>query len=116
MRWFLLAIQAGMSFIATCLLERRKSGEGPVAEEGRLVKDPKALSLMMLGVAAGFAPYAGYAWTGFKVLSKDYTGPVRVEAAQKLATERDPETELTLVKAASNRSWKVRVAALYALA
>jgi len=39
-----------------------------------------------------------------------------VEAALKLATDRDPETPLALVKAASNRSWKVRVAALDALA
>jgi hypothetical protein len=27
-----------------------------------------------------------YAWRMFEVLSKDYAGPVRVEAAQKLAT------------------------------
>jgi len=98
------------------LVGKRKSGEGPVAEEGRLLKDPKALSLMMLGVAVGFAPYAGYAWAAYEVLSKDYAGPVLVEAAQKLATDRDPETQLALVKAASNRNWKVRVAVLDALA
>jgi hypothetical protein len=74
-------------------LRKRKSGEGAVEEEKRLLKDPKALSLMLLGVAAGFTPYAGYAWAMFEVLSKGYAGPVRVEAAQKLATDQDPETE-----------------------
>jgi len=98
------------------LVGKRKSGEGPLEEEKRLVKDPRALTMMMIGVAVGFAPYAGYAWSAFEVLSKDYTGPVRVEAALKLATDRDPESALALVKAASNRNWKVRVAALDVLA
>jgi HEAT repeat protein len=39
-----------------------------------------------------------------------------VEAAQKLATDQDPETESALVKAASDKVWKVRVAAVEALA
>ena len=98
------------------LAGKRKTGEGPVEEEKRLVKDPKAMTLLMVGVGAGFAPYAGYAWAAYEVLSKDYTGPVRVDAAQKLSTDRDPETELALVIAASNSNWKLRVAALDALA
>ena len=91
-------------------------GKAAVEEEKRLLKDPKALSLMLLGVAAGFTPYAGYAWAMFEVLYKGYAGPVRVEAAQKLATDQDPETESALVKAASDKLWKVRVSALDALA
>jgi HEAT repeat protein len=107
---------SGYTIYREVLVGTRKSGEGPLEEEKRLVEDPKALTMVMLGVAVGFAPYAGYAWAGFEVLSKDYTGPVRVNAALKLATDRNPETKLALVKAASNRSWKVRVAALEALA
>jgi HEAT repeat protein len=107
---------SGYTIYREVLVGMRKSGEGPLEEEKRLIEDPKALTMVMLGVAAGFAPYAGYAWAGFEVLSKDYTGPVRVGAALKLATDRDPETKLALVRAASNRSWKVRVAALDALA
>lgn len=107
---------SGYTIYREVLVGEHKSGEGPLEEEKRLVKDPKALSLMMIGVAAGFAPYGGYAWAAFEVLSKDYTGPVRVEAALKLATDRDSETKLALVKSASNRNWKVRVAALDALA
>ncbi len=111
-----LGDRSGYTIYREVLVGKGKSGEGALEEEKRLVTDPQALTLMMLGVAAGFAPYAGYAWAGFEVLSKDYTGPVRVEAALKLATDRDPETALALVKATSNRSWKVRVAALDALA
>jgi len=107
---------SGYAIYRDVLVGKRKSGEGAVEEEKRLVKDPKAMTLMMVGVAAGFGPYTGYAWAAFEVLSKDYAGPVRVEAAMKLATDRDPETQLALVKAASNPNWKVRVAALDALA
>jgi HEAT repeat protein len=52
----------------------------------------------------------------FQVISKDYAGPVRVEAMQKLAKDPDAQTEAALIKAASNKNWKLRVAALEALA
>jgi HEAT repeat protein len=52
----------------------------------------------------------------FQVISKDYAGPVRVEAVKKLARDPNAETEAALTEAASNKSWKVRVAALEALA
>ena len=107
---------SGYAVYREVLVGKRKSGEGPVEEEKKLVKDPKAMTMMMLGVAIGFAPYAGYGWATFEVLSKDYGGPVRVEAAQKLANDPDPETREALVQATSNKNWKVRVAALEALA
>jgi len=56
------------------LVGQRKSGEGPVEDEKKLVKDPKAMTLMTLGVAMGFAPYAGHGWATFEVLSKDHSG------------------------------------------
>ena len=98
------------------LVKTRKTGEGPVEEQKRLIKDPKAMALMMLGTAAGFAPYAGYGWAMFQVVSKDYASPVRVEAAQKLAKDPNDQTEAALIGAASDKSWKVRVAALEVLA
>jgi len=107
---------SGYAIYREVLVGKCKSGEGPVEDEKKLLKDPKAMTLMMLGVAIGFAPYAGYGWATFEVLSKDYSGPVRVEAAQKLANDPDPETRQALVEATSNKNWKVRVAALEALA
>jgi HEAT repeat protein len=107
---------SGYAIYYQVLIGKRKSGEGLVEEQKRLIKDPKAMTLMMLGTAAGFAPYAGYGWAMFQVISKDYAGPVRVEAMQKLAKDPDAQTEAALIEAASNKNWKLRVAALEALA
>jgi HEAT repeat protein len=111
-----LGDSSGYAIYYQVLIGRHKTGEGPVEEQKRLVKDPKAMTLMMLGIAAGFAPYAGYGWAMFQVMSKDYDGPIRVEAAHKLAKDPDAQTETALVEAASNKSWKVRMAALEVLA
>lgn len=107
---------SGYTIYYQVLIGRHKTGEGPLEEQKRLVKDPKAMTLMMLGVAAGFAPYAGYGWATFQVMSKDYAGPVRVEAAHKLEKDPNAQTEAALIQAASDRSWKVRMAALEVLA
>lgn len=107
---------SGYAIYYQVLIGKRKSGEGAVEEQKWLIKDPKAMTLMMIGTAAGFAPYAGYGWAMFQVISKDYAGPVRVEAVKKLARDPNAETEAALTEAASNKSWKVRVAALEALA
>jgi HEAT repeat protein len=111
-----LGDSSGYAIYYEVLIGKRKSGEGPVEEQKRLIKDPKAMTLTMLGTAAGFAPYAGYGWAMFQVISKDYAGPVRVEAVQKLAKDADAQTEAALIEAASNKNWKLRVAALEALA
>ena len=111
-----LGDSSGYAIYYEVLIGKRKSGEGPVEEQKRLIKDPKAMTLMMLGTAAGFAPYAGYGWAVFQAISKDYAGPVRVEAMQKLAKDPDAQTEVALIEAASNKNWKLRVAALEALA
>jgi len=110
-----LGDSSGYAIYYQVLIGQRKSGEGPVEEQKRLIKDPRAMTLMMLGTAAGFAPYAGYGWAMFQVISKDYAGPVRVQAVQKLAKDPDAQTEAALIKAASNKSWKLRMAALEAL-
>ena len=107
---------SGYAIYYQVLTKRRKTGEGPLEEQKRLIKDPKAMTLMMLGIGAGFAPYAGYAWAMIQVMSKDYAGPVRVEAVQKLAKDPNTQTQAALIEAASDKSWKLRVAALEVLA
>lgn len=111
-----LGDSSGYAIFYQVLIGRCKTGEGPVEEQKRLVKDPQAMTLMMLGIAAGFVPYAGYGWAAFQVMSKDYAGPVRAEAAHKLAKDPNAQTEAALIQAGSDRSWKVRVAALEVLA
>ena len=111
-----LGDSSGYAIYYQVLIGKHKTGEGPVEEQKRLIKDRKAMTLMMLGIAAGFAPYAGYGWATFQVMSKDYAGPVRIEAVHKLAKDPNTQTEAALIEAASDRSWKVRVAALEVLA
>jgi HEAT repeat protein len=98
------------------LLGERKTGNGPVEDGERLMKDPKAMSLIGLGVAMGFAPYAGYGWAMFQELAKDYQGPILMEAVNKVSPDKEPRSARALLKAASNKKWRVRVAALSALA
>jgi HEAT repeat protein len=107
---------SGFNIYFELLMGERRAGDGAIGVGERMVKDPKAMSLIALGVAAGFAPYAGYAWAAIQVLAKDYTGPVLVDAADKLASGTNSGAAEALVKAASNKRWKVRVAALKALA
>jgi HEAT repeat protein len=107
---------SGYTIYFQVLTGKRKSGEGPVEEEKRLIRDPKAMTLMALDIAVGFAPYGGYSWAMFQVISKDYAGPVRIEAVQKLAKDPNVETETALIKAAADKNWRVRTAALEVLA
>ena len=107
---------SGYTIYFQVLTGKRKSGEGPVEEQKRLIRDPKAMTLMALDIAVGFAPYGGYSWAMFQVISKDYAGPVRIEAVQKLAKDPNVETETALIKAAADKNWKVRTAALEVLA
>lgn len=107
---------SGYTIYYQVLTGKRKSGEGPLEEQKRLLKDPRAMTLMMLDIAVGFAPYGGYSWAIFQVISKDYAGPIRIEAAEKLAKDPNVETETALIKAAADKNWKVRTAALEVLA
>jgi HEAT repeat protein len=111
-----LGDSAGYTLYYEVLIGERKSGEGPLEDQKRLVKDNRALAMMGLGVGMGFVPYSGYGWAMFQLLSKDYDGPVLVAAAQKLADDPDPHAVRALVEAASSKNWKVRQAALDALA
>jgi HEAT repeat protein len=98
------------------LVGERKSGYGPLEAGSELIKDPKAMSLIALGVAVGFAPYAGYALAMVRVLAKDYKGPILVRATNILATDKDPRVADALLTAASSKKWRVRQAALSVIA
>ena len=64
----------------------------------------------------GFVPFGGTGYTGFKMLTKNDSSPVRATASRVLASEPDPESGESLVNAASDKSWIVRMAALDSLA
>jgi HEAT repeat protein len=112
----LLGDRAGYDAYYQQLTGERKSGEGIIPDKKKILADPKALTLVAVGVGIGYAPYATYGWMVWRELSKDYASPVRVKTLSKL--EHDPDLRISpgLLKAASDKHWTVRVAALSAIA
>jgi len=64
----------------------------------------------------GFIPFAGIGYEAFKTVAKNDSSPVRAAAANNLAHDPDPGTAKALVKAAADKNWQVRAAALEAIA
>jgi HEAT repeat protein len=98
------------------LTGERKSGEGIVPDKKKLLADPRALTLLAVGVGIGYAPYATYGWMVWRELSKDYASPMRIKALSKLENDPDSRISKGLLKVLSDNHWTVRVAALSAIA
>jgi len=112
----LLGDPTGYDVYYEVLIGERKSGAGLIAAKKKLITDPRAMVLLGLGVGIGFAPYAGYGWMMSQDFSKDYVSPVRITALKKPENDPDPSISRGLVRAASDKHWTVRVAALAAIA
>src|SRR5262249_23276633 len=63
-----------------------------------------------------FVPFAGMGYGAIKALRKDDTSPVLAAAAKALSKDPDPKSGKALVRAASDKRWLVRAAALDAIA
>jgi HEAT repeat protein len=112
----LLGDPAGYDAYYQQLTGERKSGEGMMASKVKLVKNPKTLTLLALGVGIGYAPYATYGWMVWTELSKDYASPMRIKALSKLENDPDSRISKGLLKVVSDKHWAVRVAALSVIA
>jgi HEAT repeat protein len=97
------------------ILTGERSGQGLIDEKKNLITDPKALTLIGIGVGISYAPYATYGWMLWRELSKDYRTPVRINALKKLANDPDSRIGGALAKAACDKHETVRVAALFAI-
>ena len=98
------------------LTGERKSGEGLLADQKKMLSDPKKMAQFGFEQGIGFIPFAGVGVGVIKAVTKDDVSPVRAAAAKILANDHDPHTGEELVKAASDKSWIVRAAALDAIA
>jgi HEAT repeat protein len=98
------------------LTGERKSGEGLVESQKKMLSDPKKLAQLGFEQGIGFVPFASIGYTAFKTLTKDDESPVRAAAAVALATDPDPKSGKALVDATQDKSWIVRAAALDAIA
>ena len=98
------------------LTKERKSGQGLMEEQKKMLSDPKKMAQFGFEQGIGFVPFAGLGLGVVKAVTKDDESPVRAAAAKTLAHDSDPRSGEALVKAASDKSWIVRAAALDAIA
>ncbi len=98
------------------LLGEKKSGEGLLESQMKMLKDPKAMAQTGFEVGIGFIPFASAGYRGFKAVTKDDSSPVRAAAAVKLAGDPDPKSGEALAKTARDDKWIVRAAVVDAIA
>jgi HEAT repeat protein len=98
------------------LTGEKKSGAGLVADQKKMLSDPKKMAKLGFEQGIGFIPFAGLGLSALGMVTKDDTSPVRAAAAKVLAGDPDPKSGDALVDAAFDKSWIVRAAALHAIA
>jgi len=106
----------GYSVYYAVLTGEKKSGGSLLDDQKKMLSDPKKMAQLGFEQGIGFVPFGGIGYTGFKMLTKDDTSPVRAAATRMLANDPDPKTREALLTAASDKSWIVRMAALDSLA
>jgi HEAT repeat protein len=113
---FRLGDPAAFQVYYAVLLGEKKTGEGLVDSQMKMLKDPKAMANMGFEVGMGFIPFAGAGYGVFKAVTKDDASPVRAAAATKLALDPDPKSGEALAKSAADSKWIVRAAVVDAIA
>lgn len=97
------------------LTGERKSGQGLLDAQKKMLSDPKKMAKFGFEQGIGFVPFGGIGYSAFKVVTKDDSSPVRAAAAEVIAKDPDPKSGDALVTAASDKRWIVRTAALDAI-
>jgi HEAT repeat protein len=98
------------------LIGERKGANGFVVSQMNELKNPKVVAMMGFETGIGFVPFAGTGYEVYKRISKDDGSPIRAAAARELATDRDPKIGAALARACSDKKWRVRGAAVDAIA
>jgi hypothetical protein len=96
----------------------RKNDQGMIAQEMKILHDPKQLVEMGVDEGIGFAPFAGDGWEAYQTIMKDKKDGAAAKAALVSALAKDPapRTGKLLLAVSRNRNWVLRVAALQAIA
>jgi hypothetical protein len=98
------------------LMGEKRANKGLIREQLDTLKDKKKMAEMGFEEGIGFIPFAGIGYEIFKTVRKDDSSPLRAAAAKQLAHDPEPDAADALVKAAGDKSWTVRAAALEAIA
>jgi HEAT repeat protein len=97
------------------LTGEKKSGEGLIESQLKIIKDPKAMAKIGFEQGIGFVPYGGAALQAYRTITKDDESPIRAAAAQQLASDPDPRSAKALTNALMDKKWLVRGAAADAI-
>jgi HEAT repeat protein len=98
------------------LTGERRASKGLIKEQLDTLKDKKRVAQMGFEEGIGFIPFGGIGYEIFKTVTKNDSSPIRAAAAKRLAHDPEPDAGEALVKAAGDKDWKVRAAALDAIA
>jgi HEAT repeat protein len=97
------------------LTGERRTDDGFVKENLKMLQDRKKLIQMGVEQGIGFIPFAGFGYDAYKTVAKSDGSPVRAAAAKKLAHDPSPTTSRALLRATHDKNWIVRAAALEAI-
>jgi HEAT repeat protein len=98
------------------LTGQRKTGEPLLESQLDMLKDPDTLARIGFETGIGFIPFGGIGYKAFKAFRQANVSPVRAAAAQRLATDPDPNSGKALAAAAADEKWVVRASAISAIA
>lgn len=107
---------AGYDVYDEILTGERKSTGGRLAKPSAVFRDPKKLGEFTLKQGVGFFWFTDVPFMTFRAMTKDDASPVRAAAVKILAEDPHPHASQALARAASDKSWMVRAAALAASA
>jgi len=113
---YLLKNPSGYEMYFAVLTGQRKNGQGLIAEQMQILRDPSKMAMLGLEQGIGYVPFAGIGWDALRAIMKKDPSPARAVAASILAQDADPATANALVDATQDKNWIVRVAAVDAIA
>lgn len=112
---YLLKDPAAYEVWYALLTGERKSSAGLLQSQLETLKDRRAMEKLVFETGIGFVPFGGMGYEAWKTVTHDDTTPVRVAAAEKLASDPDPKTGDALARSCSDRKWQVRAASADAI-
>jgi HEAT repeat protein len=98
------------------LLTGERKGPGLVQSQLSMFKDRKQIEKLMFQTGIGFVPFGGMGLEAFRTLTRDDNSPIRALAAERLARDPDRKTSQALENACSDKQWRIRLAAVNAIA
>ena len=112
----LLHDEVGYDTYYEVLTGEKRASKGLIKEQLDTLKDKKRVAQMGFEEGIGFIPFGGVGYEIFKTVTKNDASPIRAAAAKKLAHDPEPDAGEALAKAAADKDWRVRAAALDAIA